>query len=223
MSTTVVTKETATYFAFIAINKLLSTLNKTPEISNINIAKAINYPDFNVTINSPLFVTWNIIDTKTEEHELRGCIGNFSNLKLPEYVKKYSLISALEDSRFSPMNINEIKQIEKNKRLDLQCSVTILHNFENITNNPLDWIIGKHGIRLSFSYKNRHFSSTFLPEVATEQGWNKRETMDALIRKAGIPGHIPFDDESKINIIEVERYSGVKGAALLSEFKSITL
>ncbi|KAG0682945.1 hypothetical protein C6P40_004879 [Pichia californica] len=216
--TTVVSKETATYFAYVAINKLISTICNTPELSLSDIAKSIGYNKYNDIINAPLFVTWNIVDLKNDEHELRGCIGNFSNLKLPDYVKKYALISALEDSRFNPINKFELEKIENNPKLDLQCCVTVLHSFEDITNNLMDWIVGKHGIKLSFKYHNRSYSSTFLPEVASEQGWNKKETLNALIRKAGIPGRVSFES---VEVNYAERYSGVKGIVTLSDFASI--
>ena len=42
---------------------------------------------------------------------------------------------------------------------------------------------GKHGIIL----KKGFHQATFLPEVATEQGWTKKETLEVLCRKAGLP------------------------------------
>jgi hypothetical protein len=38
----------------------------------------------------------------------------------------------------------------------------------------------------------RRFHGTYLPHVAPEQGWNVRQTIDSLIRKAGFDG--PIDD-----------------------------
>lgn len=222
MAPLVVSKETATYFAYLAINKLLSKLNKTPEIPNSDIAKAIDYANYNETIKAPLFVTWNILHLNSGERELRGCIGNFGELELPKYVKEYALISALEDSRFPPIDKLEVSEIEKDPKLDLGCSVTVLHSFEDITENPFDWVVGEHGIRLVFKYRNRRYSSTFLPEVALEQGWDCRETMDALIRKAGVSGRVSFADDA-VGVLSVERYRGVKGEARLAAFAAAAL
>mgnify|MGYP001826442295 CR=1 FL=1 len=43
--------------------------------------------------------------------------------------------------------------------------------------------IGTHGIVLEKDDK----AALFLPQVATEQGWSRDETLDALARKAGLP------------------------------------
>jgi AMMECR1 domain-containing protein len=40
----------------------------------------------------------------------------------------------------------------------------------------MDWEIGKHGISL----RAGAYSSTFLPEVAGEQGWSKEDTIKHL-------------------------------------------
>lgn len=228
MSSSVVSKETATFFAYVAINQLLSKVNNTPKLSIADIAKAIDYAKYQEKIESPLFVTWNVLSVQKGtgapiDSELRGCIGNFSNLKLPEYVEEYALVSALEDPRFPPIDKYELADIEKDPGQDLQCAVTVLHSFEDITNTPLEWTVGKHGIRLAFRYRSRSYSSTFLPEVAKEQGWDRSQTMDALIRKAGVSGHVSFGDTEKIQVVKVERYSGVKGEARLSDFSKISL
>lgn len=218
----IVSEETATFFAYLAINTLLSKLNKISEVSNSDIAKAIDYPNFDQHINAPLFVTWNILKIKSNPEsivgrELRGCIGNFSNLKLPQYVKRYAIISAMEDSRFPAMDKYELDEIEHSKKRDLECIVTVLHSFEEITENPLNWIVGTHGISLHFQHRGRNHSSTFLPEVASEQGWTCEDTINALIRKAGISGGCSYRNP-EITIVKVERYKGVKGKAQLSNF-----
>jgi uncharacterized protein (TIGR00296 family) len=224
-----ISKNTATYFAYLALNKLVSALNKTPEIPKADIAKAIGYEDYNITIKAPLFVTWNIVyfnknsdnDDEIIDHDLRGCIGNFGNLSLPKYVSEYAMIAATEDSRFSPMTQKELLKIEKHASTrDLQCSVTILDQFEDITEKPLNWTVGEHGIRISFQYRGHRHSSTFLPEVASEQEWSKQQTLDALIAKAGLRD-VSF---SQVQVLHIERYCGVKGSALLiRDFKSVAI
>lgn len=52
----------------------------------------------------------------------------------------------------------------------------------------MDWTLGKHGLRISFNYHSRRYGSTYLPDVAKEQGWTKEETMVSLMRKAGWNG-----------------------------------
>lgn len=121
----------------------------------------------------PLFVTWKI----GKEKKLRGCIGTFAASKLHQGLKEYALSSAVNDSRFKPITKDEIPK--------LHCSVSILTNFED-ANDYLDWEIGVHGIRIEFyNEKGQKKSATYLPEVATEQGWNKVQTIDSLLWKGG--------------------------------------
>ena len=52
-------------------------------------------------------------------------------------------------------------------------SVSILCFFED-GEDFLDWEIGKHGIRIEFtSERGSKKTATYLPEVASEQGWDK--------------------------------------------------
>lgn len=45
-----------------------------------------------LSLDSPLFVTWNIKSRSDEEYRLRGCIGNFEALELGEGLKDYAAI-----------------------------------------------------------------------------------------------------------------------------------
>lgn len=52
----------------------------------------------------------------------------------------------------------------------------------------MDWVLGTHGIRISFIHRGRRFGATYLPDVPVEQGWTKEETVESLMRKAGWEG-----------------------------------
>ncbi|KAF2738266.1 hypothetical protein EJ04DRAFT_429327 [Polyplosphaeria fusca] len=148
---------------------------------------------------SPLFVTWNTIGRSGGgggEKRLRGCIGTFEAQELDDGLRSYALTSAFDDTRFSPIRLSELPTLE--------CGVTLLTNFEPI-DAPLDWHIGVHGLRISFAYHGRRYGSTYLPDVAKEQGWSKEETMVSLMRKAGWNGR--RDDWRKIDV-SVVRYQG---------------
>lgn len=55
----------------------------------------------------------------------------------------------------------------------------------------MDWVLGVHGIRIEFlTERGSKRSATYLPQVATEQGWDMNETIDSLLRKGGYRGHI---------------------------------
>jgi len=120
----------------------------------------------------PLFVTWTI----GKEKDLRGCIGTFSAEKLGKNLGKYALTSALNDSRFDPITKDELQH--------LHVAVSLLTEFEEAKDH-LDWEVGKHGIEIDFEARGRAYGGTFLPEVASEQGWDKITTLKYLVKKAG--------------------------------------
>lgn len=66
--------------------------------------------------------------------------------------------------------------------------VTLLTNFSTPSKEPLDWTLGKHGIRIAFYNKGRRYGATYLPDVAPEQGWTKEEAIISLMRKGGWNG-----------------------------------
>ena len=86
------------------------------------------------------------------------------------------LVSAFRDDRFRPVMLEEVPHLE--------CEVSLLHSFEK-ARNPLDWEVGKHGIMIDFEVEDQSFSATFLPEVASEEGWDQLTTLKYLVAKAG--------------------------------------
>ncbi|KAG6132036.1 hypothetical protein E4U22_007373 [Claviceps purpurea] len=141
------------------------------------------------TSSAPLFVTWNTIsddkslDDDDEEdedeegdHSLRGCIGTFESQPLSIGIPEYAIASSLQDTRFSP--------IKKTELPSLRVTVTLLTDFEKV-DDPYDWEIGVHGIKLSFTDRGHRYGGTYLPNVAPEQRWNREETLKNLARKTG--------------------------------------
>jgi uncharacterized protein (TIGR00296 family) len=118
-----------------------------------------------------------------------------------------SISSAFDDTRFNPISARELPSLE--------CAVTLLTNFEPAS-SPLDWSLGVHGIRISFSHHSRRYGATYLPDVALEQGWTKEETLVSLMRKAGYNGR--KDDWKKVDL-QVVRYQGKKVSLDYGEWK----
>lgn len=128
----------------------------------------------------PLFVTWNTHSTRTGHKSLRGCIGTFEAQDLEYGLHSYALTAGLEDARFSPIPASLLPH--------LSAHVTLLTDFSSPVRDPLDWIIGVHGIRISFYHHGRRYGATYLPDVAKEQGWSKEEALISLMRKSGWNG-----------------------------------
>ncbi|KAI9781024.1 MAG: hypothetical protein M1816_002589 [Peltula sp. TS41687] len=148
--------------------------------------------------NRPLFVTWTTIDEMGGK-SLRGCIGTFEAQELESGLRNYALTSALEDSRFVPITKDELPELE--------VGVTLLHNFE-LAPSPYSWELGKHGLRISFTYHDRRLGATYLPDVPVEQGWSKEATLISLMRKAGWTGRKA--EWRQVTGLKLVRYQGKK-------------
>ena len=85
-----------------------------------------------------------------------------------------AVAASTEDSRFEPVKAAEISSLE--------IEISVLSPLKKI-NSPNEIMIGKHGIYV----KKGYHSGTFLPQVATEAGWNREEFLGHCSRdKAGI-------------------------------------
>lgn len=157
--------------------------------------------------NCPLFVTFNI--SRKKRWELRGCIGTFSPQPLLSGLKEYAITSAFRDRRFSPMTEDELPF--------LQCGVSLLTNFEP-AQHVHDWEVGKHGITIKFSANGRNYNATYLPEIASEQGWDHRQAVTELIYKSGYRQPIT---QQLYDSIQVTRYQSSKFKLTHAEYKKM--
>ncbi|MEW5818450.1 MAG: AmmeMemoRadiSam system protein A, partial [Spirochaetota bacterium] len=108
--------------------------------------------------------------------KLRGCIGHITGLSpLIETIKEVAAASAFQDPRFPPLAADEIK--------DIDIEISVLTPLERIT-DPGIIEPGKHGIYI----KRRGYSGVLLPQVATEQGWDRETFLTHTCYKAGLPG-----------------------------------
>lgn len=142
---------------------------------------------------TPLFVTLR----KLPKFELRGCLGSFSAEPLREQLRTYALGAAFRDSRFDPLTAAELPS--------LTCSVSLLHSFERCEAWN-DWELGMHGLRVEYEQRR----ATYLPSVATSQGWNHRQLVESLVEKSGYKG--PCTD-SVLKDMTFTRYQ-VSGASV---------
>ncbi|KAG1672978.1 AMMECR1-like protein [Nymphon striatum] len=161
---------------------------------------------FCTCISDPLFVTWKI----GKDKRLRGCIGTFSAMNLHLGLREYAVTSAFKDSRFSPITRDEFGK--------LYVSVSILRHFED-GQDFLDWEIGLHGIRIEFyNEKGNKKTATYLPEVAREQGWDRVQTIDSLLRKGGFKGSITTDVRRSLRLT---RYQSEKLTVGYQEYHNL--
>ena len=159
------------------------------------------FPKYFKNQKFPVFVTW----SKGPEKDLRGCIGTFYSDDLQENLKNFAISAAFKDSRFPPIQENEIPS--------LNCGISLLINFEE-AKDCYDWEVGKHGIQIFFEEHGQH-SATFLPEVPIEHNMNKITTLQHLIEKAGYNGRLKDVDKK----IKMRRYQSIKLFMTYEEYK----
>lgn len=134
--------------------------------------------------------------TLHEHGQLRGCIGNIVG-SLPVYltIRDMAVQAAVNDSRFSPLKLTELKEIE--------IEISILSELKKI-NDPLSIRLGIDGVLL----KRGLNSGVFLPQVATETGWSKEEFLSYLCsHKAGIPSDAWKEKSTEIYVFTAEVFS----------------
>ncbi len=119
-----------------------------------------------------------IFVTIYKDGKLRGCIGvHESELPLYKQVAKTAIDAAFFDRRFPKLRPEEIEDI----KIELSVYLSPLVKIDNVS----QYEVGKHGIIMR---KGRR-GATFLPHVPLEQGWDRKETLEQLCRKAGLaPG-----------------------------------
>ena len=140
-----------------------------------------DYPKAEKGLLEPLgsFVTLHI------DGKLRGCIGHMLPVRaLIEDIKILAKESAFHDPRFPTLSLKELEQI------DIEISV-----LSPLTiSSPDKIIVGKHGIIM----KNGYNSGVLLPQVPTEQGWNREEFLSNTCRKAGMQNDCWKDPNTQI-------------------------
>ena len=133
--------------------------------------------------------------TLKNSSQLRGCIGQFtSNIPLIELVCQMAKSSATGDPRFFNNPITE-KELS---RLDIEISV--LSPLKKTT-DPLSLRLGVDGIYI----KRGGMSGCFLPQVATETGWDKEEFLSyCCSHKAGLPDDAWKDPATEVYLFTAE-------------------
>ncbi|MBD3266809.1 AmmeMemoRadiSam system protein A, partial [bacterium] len=112
--------------------------------------------------------------TLHKKSRLRGCIGQFEGSEpLHRMIPKTALLSAFRDTRFQPLQKDELE--------DIDIEISILSPMKSVESWQ-DIVLGRDGIRIEKAGK----SALYLPQVALEQGWGVEETLAHLCEKAGL-------------------------------------
>ncbi|MFH1790945.1 MAG: AmmeMemoRadiSam system protein B [Candidatus Omnitrophota bacterium] len=113
--------------------------------------------------------------TLRSHEDLRGCIGNLVGHG-PFYmtVRDMAIEAATDDPRFRSVTLREMD--------DIDIEISMLSPLEKIS-DPNIIEVGKHGVIVRQGFR----TGVYLPQVATETGWNREQFMNSLCaQKAGI-------------------------------------
>jgi MEMO1 family protein len=113
--------------------------------------------------------------TLYQRGELRGCIGHMAEDRpLAQNVGAMAIAAATEDPRFPAVTAAELA--------DLEIEISVLTPLERVA-GPEAVVVGRDGVQLRKDGR----TAVFLPQVATEQGWDRTALLENLCRKAGLP------------------------------------
>lgn len=113
--------------------------------------------------------------TITRHGNLRGCVGYTDPLfPLHQTVSRCIRSAAIEDSRFQPVRPEELPH--------LRIAISVLSALRKVENLE-DILVGRDGLQV-VAWGRR---GLLLPQVATEQGWDREQFLEGVCRKAGLP------------------------------------
>jgi len=133
--------------------------------------------------------------TLNKDHNLRGCIGQLvASEPLYLAVTNMANSAAFNDYRFGPVSKNELE--------DINIEISILTPPERI------YDIEKIRMGIDGVWIKKGFSSgVFLPQVATETGWDRKTFLENLCsHKAGLPKDAYLDKDTEVNIFQVYKF-----------------
>ena len=130
--------------------------------------------------------------TLHKQGNLRGCIGYIRGQKpLHQTIREMAIAAAFQDSRFKPVTQSELD--------DLDIEISVLTPLQKIAGVE-EITVGEHGIYIIKDYN----SGLLLPQVATEQGWDRKTFLEHTCTKAGLPEDAWKDSSTEIYIFSAD-------------------
>jgi len=157
-------------------------------------ARGLEPPSFQVTseiLNRKL----GVFVTIRKGEALRGCIGFIQGLKpLFQAVGEMATAAAFQDPRFPPVSSEELTSLK------VEISVlTPLHKVGEV----FEIEVGDHGIYII----REAYAGLLLPQVATENGWDRTTFLQQTCLKAGLPPDAWQEPQTEIYIFSADIFS----------------
>jgi AmmeMemoRadiSam system protein B/AmmeMemoRadiSam system protein A len=175
-------------------SELLALARKSTEYA-VQTNKAYDPP---ATTSETLNREYGAFVTLTQAGMLRGCIGYTSPIK-PLYitVRDTAAYAALRDSRFRPVTVSELPQLEY--------EISVLSPLRRVTD--IEQIqVGRDGLLM----KNGDSEGLLLPQVPVEQNWNRQTFLEQTCAKAGMHTDCWKDESTDIFKFTAEVFSDHK-------------
>lgn len=132
--------------------------------------------------------------TLRKSGQLRGCIGHIpDDRELGKTVGAMALQAAFGDSRFSPVELSEMN--------DLEIEISVLTPIKHV-DSVREIVVGRDGVLMHKSGT----SAVFLPQVAVENRWSREQMLDNLCIKAGQPSDC-WKKDARFQTFQAEVFS----------------
>jgi MEMO1 family protein len=124
--------------------------------------------------------------TLSEHGELRGCVGYITPTKsLAETVRDVAVYAAMQDTRFKPVTVKELPF--------LAYEISVMSPLRRVF-DAKEIKVGKHGLIM----KQGEIEGVLLPQVPTEEHWDRDTFLEETCIKAGLPRRAWKDDDTDI-------------------------
>ncbi|MGC9366655.1 MAG: AmmeMemoRadiSam system protein A [bacterium] len=136
-----------------------------------------------------------IFVTLHRNDQLRGCIGYIMGVEpLNTAVIRMAKAACSEDPRFPRVKPEELD--------DLQIEISVLTPLEKVENIE-DIEVGEDGLLI----KNGFYQGLLLPQVATENNWDREQFLNHTAMKAGLPPSAWNDPLTEIYKFQAQIFS----------------
>lgn len=129
--------------------------------------------------------------TLHKESQLRGCIGTFEETEpLIDTVQRMAVAAATTDPRFPPVKAEELSS--------LAIEISALTPLRRASPEEIE--VGVHGIYMTRGFQR----GVLLPQVATENRWDRETFLEHTCLKAGLPTNAWKEADTQIEIFSAE-------------------
>ena len=164
---------------------------KLLEIAKVTIINSAKDDNEKINIGIPageLSDEYAVFVTIHKNGKLRGCMGHtIADNNLISAVEESAKLACSRDPRFSPVEESELEELDY--------EITVLSRMKRILNIE-EIEPGRDGVLLRLGY----YSGIFLPQVATEQNWDRKTLLEQLGRKANLTTDAYLDKKAELYV-----------------------